>query len=223
MNKSTIFFMAPWFRSFVVLSAFCLTMLFPPYLNMARAADDEKKAASENTAADKDRKKDDAAKAASATAAGKSENKESDRPVMLTEEALREFNEQRKRLEEKERLLEERERALAIQEKIIIDKLSRIEKLNKAMGSRLDGYKKESEAKIDKLVKIIEGMKPVEAAKFLENIDPGLAVNILSKIEVQRASKVLNMIDKRVSARLTEKFTGYSLRERLKEEKQAQR
>lgn len=152
------------------------------------------------------------------TKAQKKRSISSDEPIAFTEVAVKEFLELQEKVKTKEKELEERERALEIQEKIIREKLGRIEKLNKAMSKRLDEYKEESNQNVDKLVKIIEGMKPVEAARFVENIDPGLAVNIFDKISVQRASKILNMIDKRVSARLTEKYTGFGLREKLKEE-----
>ncbi|RYZ95310.1 MAG: hypothetical protein EOP11_25120 [Proteobacteria bacterium] len=84
-----------------------------------------------------------------------------------------------------------------------------MEELNAQMSEKLDGFKKEHEGKITKLVAVVEGMKPAAAAEYIENLDAELAVEILARMNTAKASKLLNLVNKKQSARLTELYTGY--------------
>jgi flagellar motility protein MotE (MotC chaperone) len=130
-------------------------------------------------------------------------------PIALTMEAIEELDERKKALDARERQLEERAKSLEIQEKLLKEKLSRMEELNKKMAGRLEDFKKDHDGKITKLVTVVETMKPQAAAEYMENLDPDLAVAVLSKIQVAKAAKIMNLVDKKKSARLTELYTGY--------------
>jgi len=124
-------------------------------------------------------------------------------------EAIQELEHRKTALDEREKRLEERGRDLDLQEKLLKEKLKKMEDLNRKMADRLEGFKKEHEARIVKLVAVVEGMKPDAAAQYVENLDPNLAVEILSRISETKASKILNIVDKKKGARLTELYTGY--------------
>ncbi len=130
-------------------------------------------------------------------------------PIALTMEGIRELEERKVALDAREKALEERARDLDLQEKLLKEKLRKMEELNKKMAERLDTYKKDHEAKIVKLVTVVEGMRPEAAARYVEALDPELAVEILARMKEQRASKILNLLDKQKGARLTELYTGY--------------
>lgn len=130
-------------------------------------------------------------------------------PIALTVEAIQELEERKKALDAREQQLSERAKALEIQEKVLKDKLRKMEELNQKMSERLDGFKKDHEQKVIKLVTVVETMKPQAAAEYVENLDPELAVEILARIQVVKAAKILNLVDKKKSARLTELYTGY--------------
>jgi flagellar motility protein MotE (MotC chaperone) len=130
-------------------------------------------------------------------------------PVALSLEAIKELEERRAALDNREKQLNERARDLELQEKILKEKLKKMEELNRKMAERLDVFKKEHEAKLTKLVTVVEGMRPEAAARYVENLDPDLAVEILARMKEQRASKILNLVDKKMGARLTELYTGY--------------
>ncbi len=130
-------------------------------------------------------------------------------PIALTVEALQELDERKNALDLREKQLAEKARDLEIQEKLLKEKLKKMEELNKKMADRLDVFKKEHEGKITKLVTVVEGMKPEAAARYVETLDPALAVEILTRIKETKASKILNLVDKKVSAKLTELYTGY--------------
>lgn len=130
-------------------------------------------------------------------------------PIALTVEGIQELEEKRKSLEEKEKMLTEKQKALELQEKVLKEKLSKMEELNKKMTERLDKFQTGYEEKIVKLVSVIEGMKPQAAAEYVENLDPDLAVEILARIQVLKVSKIMNLVDRKKAARLTELYTGY--------------
>jgi flagellar motility protein MotE (MotC chaperone) len=135
--------------------------------------------------------------------------KKTSTPIALTVEALQEIEERKTSLDLREKQLSERARDLEIQEKLLKEKLKKMEDLNKKMAERLDSFKKDHEQRITKLVNVVEGMKPEAAARYVEALDPDLAVEILARIKEQKASKILNLVDKKMSARLTELYTGY--------------
>jgi flagellar motility protein MotE (MotC chaperone) len=162
--------------------------------------------------------KHDASAVASAAEAAKAEPSEAPKakpaakkatPVALTMEAIQELEDRKNTLDSRERELTERAKNLDVQEKVLKEKLRRMEELNGKMAEKLDGFKKEHEDKIAKLVAVVEGMKPAAAAEYVENLEPELAVEILGRMQVVKASKLLNLVDKKKSARLTEMFTGY--------------
>ena len=141
--------------------------------------------------------------------AGKNGKKSASTPLALTPEAIQELEQRKAALDLKEKQLAERARDLELQEKLLKEKLKRMEELNRKMAERLDGFKKEHETKINKLVVVVEGMKPEAAARYVEQLDPDLAVEILARMKEQKASKILNLVDKKLGARLTELYTGF--------------
>ncbi len=129
--------------------------------------------------------------------------------LALSAEAISELESKQRQLEEREKALDERSEAISVQERILQEKMRRIDKISKKMAERLDQFKARSQEKITKLVSVVEGMKPDAAAKFFESVDPNLAVEVLTRIDTKRASKILNKVDKDRSARLSELYTGY--------------
>lgn len=150
-----------------------------------------------------------AVKKASDKAVSSSPATKSGTPIALTMEAIQELEERKNSLDARERLMNERAKALEIQEKVLKDKLRRMEELNQKMAERLDGFKKNHDEKVTKLVAVVETMRPQAAAAYVEQLDAELAVAILARMQVQKAAKILNLVDKKMSARLTELYTGY--------------
>lgn len=130
-------------------------------------------------------------------------------PIALTVEGIQEMEERKVALDAREKQLDERARDLELQEKLLKEKLKKMEDLNARMAERLDVFKKDHDGRIGKLVTVVEGMKPEMAARYVEALDADLAVQILSRIQIVKASKILNLVDKQKSARLTELYTGY--------------
>lgn len=135
--------------------------------------------------------------------------KKSSTPLALSAEAIQELEDRKVALDLRERQLNERAHDLELQEKLLKEKLQKMEDLNRKMAERLDGFKKDHEGRIARLVTVVEGMKPDAAARYVEALDPELAVEILARIKEAKASKILNLVDKKMGAKLTELYTGY--------------
>ncbi len=129
--------------------------------------------------------------------------------LLLTREGIEELQERERNIAEKESLLLEKEKALKIQEKILKDKLKKIGSIQKSIAKKLDYFSNSMAGKVKKLVTIVSAMKPDMAARYFETVEPYLAVEILGQLEAKRAAKILNKVDKEVSARISELYTGY--------------
>lgn len=67
---------------------------------------------------------------------------------------------------------------------------------------------KDAKAKqrVAQMVEVIAGMKPQSAADLLAVQDSELTVKILSELDAQKTSKIFNLMNKEVSARLQKQF-----------------
>jgi len=70
----------------------------------------------------------------------------------------------------------------------------------------IDSQNEKIEKRVSQMVEVISGMKPQSAADVLSVQDPDLSVRILGQIEALKASKIFNLMDKEVSARLQKQF-----------------
>lgn len=70
----------------------------------------------------------------------------------------------------------------------------------------VDDQDAKAEKRITQMVEVIAGMKPQSAADVLSVQDPDLSVRLLGQIEAQKASKIFNLMDKEVSARIQKQF-----------------
>jgi flagellar motility protein MotE (MotC chaperone) len=139
----------------------------------------------------------------------KTVQKKSSPSLALSADAIQELENRKVALDQREKQLNERAQDLDLQEKILREKLKKMEELNKKMAERLDSFKKDHDDRIEKLKSVVEGMKPDAAARYVEALEPDLAVEILARIQIQKASKIMNLVDKKLGARLTELYTGY--------------
>ncbi len=70
----------------------------------------------------------------------------------------------------------------------------------------VDDKNEKAEKRVSQMVEVISGMKPQNAADVLTVQDPDLSVRILSELDSVKASKIFNLMDKEVSARLQKQF-----------------
>ncbi len=70
----------------------------------------------------------------------------------------------------------------------------------------VDAQNEKAEKRVGQMVEVISGMKPQNAADVLAVQDPDLSVRILAQLDTSKASKIFNLMDKEVSARLQKQF-----------------
>ncbi|MBC7427609.1 MAG: hypothetical protein H7336_03290 [Bacteriovorax sp.] len=70
----------------------------------------------------------------------------------------------------------------------------------------VDEKNAQADKRISQMVDVISGMKPQNAADVLTVQDPDLSVRILRELDSAKASKIFNLMDKEVSARLQKQF-----------------
>lgn len=70
----------------------------------------------------------------------------------------------------------------------------------------VDEKSDKADKRVSQMVDVISGMKPQNAADVLTVQDPDLSVRILSELDSAKASKIFNLMDKEVSARLQKQF-----------------
>ena len=70
----------------------------------------------------------------------------------------------------------------------------------------IDSQNDKAEKRVSQMVDVIAGMKPQNAADVLSVQDSELSVRILGQLDAQKTSKIFNLMDKEVSARLQKQF-----------------
>lgn len=70
----------------------------------------------------------------------------------------------------------------------------------------VDEKNSKADKRVSQMVEVISNMKPQSAADVLAVQDPDLSVRILGELDSSKASKIFNLMDKEVSARLQKQF-----------------
>lgn len=70
----------------------------------------------------------------------------------------------------------------------------------------LDDMDKQKDKRIEHMVDVVSNMKPESAAQLLAVQESDLAVSILAKLDPLKVSKIFNLMDKVISARLQKQY-----------------
>jgi len=79
------------------------------------------------------------------------------------------------------------------------------EKQSKFIGC-LDGIENKVQKRVNHMVNVIAGMKPQTAANLLSVQESEISVKILGYLEPVKVSKIFNLMDKEISARLQKQY-----------------
>lgn len=123
---------------------------------------------------------------------------------------LVDFSKQLMEKEEKLRLseleLKKREDALSNNQRDLQQGIKNFQEKQNKFLSCLDDNERKKQERIQHMVDSIAGMRPKSAADLLSVQDADLSVQILSKLESTKVSKIFNLMDKEISARLQKQF-----------------
>lgn len=114
------------------------------------------------------------------------------------------LKEKKLKLEQEE--LERKKEQLRLSEESLSARILDFEKQQEKILNCMSDSKAQSVQRVNQIVNIISGMKPVKAAQMLAIQDSAISVNILGKIDPVKASKIFNLMDKEVSARLQKQY-----------------
>jgi flagellar motility protein MotE (MotC chaperone) len=109
-------------------------------------------------------------------------------------------------LEQKELAIHAKREQLNRAEETLSKKITGLEDQQKKIIGCIEDNKNGEARRIKQLVSMIANMKPVKAADVLSVQDSLISVKILEQIDPKRASRIFNLMDKEVSARLQKQY-----------------
>jgi len=128
----------------------------------------------------------------------------------LGNSSIVEFSKQLMEKEEKLRLFElelkQREDAITNSQRDLLDKIKSFQERQNKFLSCIDEGERKKQERIQHMVDSIAGMRPKSAADLLSVQEADISVQILSKLDATKVSKIFNLMDKEISARLQKQF-----------------
>ncbi|EQC44729.1 MotE family protein [Bacteriovorax sp. Seq25_V] len=107
---------------------------------------------------------------------------------------------------EKEEKLKLREEQLKLGEEELKKKFVEFKSTQENFLACIDKEDTEQKKRISHMVNVVSGMRPATAAELLSQQDPSLSVKILGMLEPAKVSKIFNLMDKEISARLQKQY-----------------
>ncbi len=112
-------------------------------------------------------------------------------------------------LRQKEERLKSRELELNELEKLVQEKIKRLEDVETAIKSDLASYKFVSSERVKHLVKIYSSMKPGAAATLMNNLDTDVAVEVFLGMKGDIAGSILSYMEPVKAAGITQHLVSY--------------
>jgi len=109
-------------------------------------------------------------------------------------------------LKVKELEIKKAEEQLNLNMKDFSDKLKKFQEEQSKLLACIDDKDKEKSKRINHLVEVISGMKPEKAASVLSVQDADIAVQVMGLLEPVKVSKIFNLMDQEISARLQKQY-----------------
>lgn len=106
----------------------------------------------------------------------------------------------------KELELNKSQQQLELNMKDFENKVKKFQEEQSKLLACIDDKDKEKSKRIGHLVEVISGMKPDKAASVLSVQDADIAVQILGLLEPTKVSKIFNLMDQEISARLQKQY-----------------
>ncbi len=122
--------------------------------------------------------------------------------TQLTNEIL----EKEYKLQSTEKELITREEQVKISENTLLKKIEELELQKSKIIGCIDDNKRTEQMRIKQLVSVISNMKPQKAADLLSVQDSAISIKIIEQIDPAKASKIFNLMEKEVSARLQKQY-----------------
>ena len=133
-------------------------------------------------------------------------------PKEFSQEEINHFaklNDRKRELDSREEELNRMEQELQTQKTELEKRMSELEQTRKNISTVLEEKVQGDDKKIENLVQLYSNMKPQQAAKAFEDMDEGLAVDILGRMKKKNAAEIMNLVKAEKVKILSEKYAGY--------------
>jgi flagellar motility protein MotE (MotC chaperone) len=111
-----------------------------------------------------------------------------------------------KELTTRELGLKKKEDAILLRDKHFNERVKKLlEDQDRILGC-IDANKKKEDTRILHMVQVISGMRPNNAAQVLSVQEADITVKIMGMLEPEKVSKIFNLMDKEISARLQKQY-----------------
>jgi flagellar motility protein MotE (MotC chaperone) len=119
-----------------------------------------------------------------------------------------ELQKRREQVELREKGLDAREAELRAREKALEEELKKIQQVRDDIARIQGARQKEDDERVAKIVETVETMSPKAAAPMLSTMDESLAVAAMAKTSTLKLAKIMNVMETKRSARLSELLAG---------------
>lgn len=129
-----------------------------------------------------------------------------------TQEDINHFsklNERKRELDAREEELGRMEQEIATQKAELDKRLAELESTRRNISSVLEEKVQADDKKVENLVQMYSNMKPQQAAKAFEEMDEGLAIEILGRMKKKNAAEIMNLVKSEKVKVFSEKYAGY--------------
>ncbi|MGI9589948.1 MAG: flagellar export protein FliJ [Myxococcota bacterium] len=125
-----------------------------------------------------------------------------DAPAVAAEEhavtaLLAEIRTKEARLERRTTELDDRERSIELLEQAAAERLVELERIAATVEERIEAWQADNGDTVRKLAKIYAAMPPARAAGLLEELEVGLATQVVAKMKDKQSAAVLSRISER--------------------------
>lgn len=118
----------------------------------------------------------------------------------------KELLEKERALSEKEALLVKKEDQLKLGEEELKKKFVEFKATQENFLACIDKDDQDQKNRITHMVNVVSAMKPQTASDLLSQQDPSLSVKILGLLDAAKVSKIFNLMDKEISAKLQKQY-----------------
>src|SRR5215469_11008163 len=116
---------------------------------------------------------------------------------------LQTLAQRRDELERRAGEIDQREVLLQAAEQRINDKIAKLEQMQKTIDQSFKKQDQLDDSKLQSLVKIYETMKPQEAARIFEQLDPNLLLDVVERMKEKKTASILAAMDPTKAKALT--------------------
>jgi flagellar motility protein MotE (MotC chaperone) len=121
---------------------------------------------------------------------------------------LEEIAKKQQEIDQRQKDFALKEAELNARENAINDEIKRLQDFRQEIATVEQSQSKANESKVAKVVDTLESMSPKAAAQMLTGLDDGLAVSAVSRMSTAKLAKIMNVIDAKRAAKLTELLAG---------------